>query len=88
MGLTGALELEAVTQALLMNGADYREFHAAFTGKRPPQWRGPLNGDSTSTRSSASSPAGFARSPGPACLPLLTAGEPGRVNRDLLKAHG
>jgi enoyl-CoA hydratase/carnithine racemase len=40
MGLTGALELEAVTQALLMNGADYREFHAAFTGKRAPQWRG------------------------------------------------
>jgi hypothetical protein len=24
----------------LMKGADYREFHAAFTGKRPPQWRG------------------------------------------------
>ena len=40
MGLTGALELEAMTQALLMNGADYREFHAAFTGKRAPQWRG------------------------------------------------
>jgi enoyl-CoA hydratase/carnithine racemase len=40
MGLAGALELEAMTQALLMNGADYREFHAAFTGKRPPQWRG------------------------------------------------
>ena len=40
MGLTGALELEAMTQALLMNGADYREFHAAFTGKRPPHWRG------------------------------------------------
>ena len=40
MSLTGALELEAMTQALLMNGADYREFHAAFTGKRSPQWRG------------------------------------------------
>jgi enoyl-CoA hydratase/carnithine racemase len=40
MGLAGALELEAMTQALLMNGADYREFHAAFTGKRAPQWRG------------------------------------------------
>ena len=40
MGLSGALELEAVTQALLMNGADYREFHAAFTEKRPPQWQG------------------------------------------------
>ncbi|HET7173578.1 MAG TPA: enoyl-CoA hydratase family protein [Nocardioidaceae bacterium] len=40
MDLTGAVELEAMTQALLMNGADYREFHAAFTGKRPPRWTG------------------------------------------------
>jgi hypothetical protein len=29
-----------VTQALLMKGEDYREFHAAFTDKRPPEWRG------------------------------------------------
>lgn len=40
MSLAAAVELEAVTQALLMKGDDYREFHAAFTGKRPPQWRG------------------------------------------------
>jgi enoyl-CoA hydratase/carnithine racemase len=40
MSLSGALELEAMTQALLMNGADYREFHAAFTEKREPRWRG------------------------------------------------
>jgi enoyl-CoA hydratase/carnithine racemase len=40
MGLSGALELEAMTQALLMNGADYREFHAAFTEKRQPRWQG------------------------------------------------
>ncbi|MBA3233204.1 MAG: enoyl-CoA hydratase family protein [Propionibacteriales bacterium] len=40
MGLDGAVELEAVTQALLMKGDDYTEFHAAFTGKRPPQWKG------------------------------------------------
>ena len=40
MSLSGALELEAMTQALLMNGADYREFHAAFNEKRPPDWRG------------------------------------------------
>jgi enoyl-CoA hydratase/carnithine racemase len=40
MSLSGALELEAMTQALLMNGADYREFHAAFTGKREPRWQG------------------------------------------------
>jgi len=40
MGLTAAVELEAVTQALLMKGEDYREFHAAFTGKREPNWQG------------------------------------------------
>lgn len=38
--LSGALELEAMTQALLMKGEDYREFHAAFTGKRDPEWQG------------------------------------------------
>jgi enoyl-CoA hydratase/carnithine racemase len=40
MSLSSALELEAMTQALLMKGADYREFHAAFTEKRPPRWQG------------------------------------------------
>lgn len=40
MSLSGAVELEAMAQALLMKGDDYREFHAAFTGKRPPQWTG------------------------------------------------
>ncbi|MBA3308668.1 MAG: enoyl-CoA hydratase family protein [Nocardioidaceae bacterium] len=40
MDLTGAVELEAMTQALLMKGDDYREFHAAFTGRREPQWKG------------------------------------------------
>jgi enoyl-CoA hydratase/carnithine racemase len=40
MGLAGAVELEAMTQALLMKGDDYAEFHAAFTGKRPPNWQG------------------------------------------------
>lgn len=38
--LSGALELEAMTQALLMTSEDYAEFHAAFTGKRPPNWKG------------------------------------------------
>ncbi|NSC24411.1 enoyl-CoA hydratase family protein [Streptomyces albus subsp. chlorinus] len=38
--LSGAVELDAATQALLMHGEDYKEFHAAFTGKRPPVWRG------------------------------------------------
>ncbi|GAA2626299.1 enoyl-CoA hydratase family protein [Streptomyces axinellae] len=38
--LSGAVELDAATQAMLMHGEDYAEFHAAFTAKRPPQWRG------------------------------------------------
>jgi enoyl-CoA hydratase/carnithine racemase len=40
MGLSGAIELEAMTQALLMKSADYAEFHAAFTGARAPEWKG------------------------------------------------
>ncbi|MFF0226427.1 enoyl-CoA hydratase family protein [Streptomyces sp. NPDC004629] len=40
MPLAASVELDASTQALLMNSEDYREFHAAFTEKRPPQWRG------------------------------------------------
>ncbi|GAA3486103.1 MULTISPECIES: enoyl-CoA hydratase family protein [Streptomyces] len=40
MPLAAAVELDAATQALLMNGEDYAEFHAAFTEKRAPKWRG------------------------------------------------
>ncbi|WP_149827880.1 enoyl-CoA hydratase family protein [Streptomyces tailanensis] len=40
MPLAAAVELDAATQALLMNGEDYAEFHAAFTEKRPPKWQG------------------------------------------------
>lgn len=40
MSFSGAVELEAMTQALLMKGDDYAEFYAAFTGKRPPSWQG------------------------------------------------
>ncbi|AYN38903.1 enoyl-CoA hydratase family protein [Streptomyces dangxiongensis] len=40
MPLAASVELDASTQALLMNGADYAEFHAAFTEKRPPKWQG------------------------------------------------
>lgn len=40
MGLSSSLELEAMTQALLMNTEDYREFHDAFAGKRAPNWQG------------------------------------------------
>src|SRR5262249_43901372 len=38
--LSAALELEAMTQALLMTGKDYAEFHAAFTEGREPRWTG------------------------------------------------
>jgi len=40
MSLSAALELEAMTQALLMTGQDYAEFHAAFTEGRDPHWQG------------------------------------------------
>ncbi|AFR09486.1 enoyl-CoA hydratase family protein [Nocardiopsis alba] len=40
MSLSGAIELEAMTQALLMRSEDYAEFHAAFTGRREPRWKG------------------------------------------------
>jgi enoyl-CoA hydratase/carnithine racemase len=40
MSLSSALELEAMTQALLMTGQDYAEFHAAFTARREPRWQG------------------------------------------------
>ena len=40
MSLSAAIELEAMTQALLMKGEDYAEFHAAFNKGRSPQWTG------------------------------------------------
>ncbi|MEV7672906.1 enoyl-CoA hydratase family protein [Streptomyces sp. NPDC088752] len=40
MPLAASVELDAATQTLLMHGEDYAEFHAAFTEKRPPKWRG------------------------------------------------
>ncbi|MGA7282838.1 MAG: enoyl-CoA hydratase, partial [Acidimicrobiia bacterium] len=40
MDLGSSIELEAVAQALLMTSADHAEFYAAFTGKRPPEWKG------------------------------------------------
>ncbi|MQA85593.1 MAG: enoyl-CoA hydratase family protein [Streptosporangiales bacterium] len=40
MDLAGALELEAMTQALLMKTADHAEFHRAFTSRREPRWSG------------------------------------------------
>ena len=35
-----AIEMEAFTQSLLMTAEDFREFHAGFTAKREPEFRG------------------------------------------------
>ncbi|MDA2893267.1 enoyl-CoA hydratase family protein [Mycolicibacterium sp. BiH015] len=35
-----AVELDAMTQALLMTTQDHAEFHAAYNDKRSPQWAG------------------------------------------------
>jgi enoyl-CoA hydratase/carnithine racemase len=40
LDLAGALELEAMTQALLMTSEDHREFYRAFTEGRDPRWTG------------------------------------------------
>jgi enoyl-CoA hydratase/carnithine racemase len=40
MDLAGALELEAMTQALLMTSSDHAEFYKAFTEGRSPHWTG------------------------------------------------
>ncbi len=40
MGLPGAIELEAMAQALLMKSQDHAEFYAAFAEGRTPLWRG------------------------------------------------
>ena len=40
MSLPAALELEAMTQALLMTSADHAEFYKAFSEGREPKWSG------------------------------------------------
>jgi enoyl-CoA hydratase/carnithine racemase len=40
MPIGPAMELDAMTQALLMTTADHAEFHASFNERRPPRWRG------------------------------------------------
>jgi enoyl-CoA hydratase/carnithine racemase len=40
MGLSSAIELEAMTQALLLRSQDHAEFYQAFTQGRSPVWRG------------------------------------------------
>jgi enoyl-CoA hydratase/carnithine racemase len=40
MALGSAIELEAITQALLMNSEDFEEFYAAWSEGRRPDWSG------------------------------------------------
>ena len=40
MPIGPAMELDAMTQALLMTSDDHAEFHAAFNEKRKPDWKG------------------------------------------------
>jgi enoyl-CoA hydratase/carnithine racemase len=40
MPLSAAMELDAMTQALLMTTDDHAEFHSAFNAKRAPEWKG------------------------------------------------
>ena len=40
MDLGSAIEMEAMTQALLMQSRDHREFYAAWTDGRSPAWSG------------------------------------------------
>ncbi|MDN5795316.1 MAG: enoyl-CoA hydratase family protein [Intrasporangium sp.] len=40
MPIGSAMELDAMTQALLMTSADHAEFHAAFNEGRKPSWTG------------------------------------------------
>ena len=40
MDYSAAIEMEAFTQSLLMTAEDFKEFHAGFTGKRKPEFRG------------------------------------------------
>src|SRR3954465_13901804 len=40
MPIGSAMELDAMTQALLMTTHDHAEFHAAFNEKRDPRWTG------------------------------------------------
>jgi enoyl-CoA hydratase/carnithine racemase len=40
MALAPAIELEAITQALLMHSDDFEEFYAAWSERRRPEWTG------------------------------------------------
>src|SRR5919112_432063 len=40
MSMSASMELDAMTQALLMTTEDHAEFHAAFNAGRRPEWKG------------------------------------------------
>jgi hypothetical protein len=40
MSMSASMELDAMTQALLMTTDDHAEFHAAFNAGRKPEWKG------------------------------------------------
>jgi enoyl-CoA hydratase/carnithine racemase len=40
MPLSASMELDAMTQALLMTTEDHAEFHTAFNDRRTPEWKG------------------------------------------------
>ena len=40
MDLAGAIEMEALTQALLMKSHDHGEFYRAWSEGRKPEWAG------------------------------------------------
>ncbi|HKP41779.1 enoyl-CoA hydratase family protein [Mycobacterium sp.] len=40
MSMSSSMELDAMTQALLMTTDDHAEFHAAFNARRSPAWKG------------------------------------------------
>ncbi|MDQ0381286.1 enoyl-CoA hydratase family protein [Amycolatopsis thermophila] len=40
MSMPASMELDAMTQALLMTTRDHAEFHSAFTERRAPRWEG------------------------------------------------
>ena len=75
MSLAGAMELDAMTQALLMTTDDHAEFHAAFNERRPPRWSGTMSEARTCLVTGAGRGIGAAvaaaalprRAPGRAC---------------------
>ena len=60
--LGSAIELEAITQALLMQSDDFAEFYNAWSEGRRPEWRGTLNeivnARSCASRAASRTPSG------------------------------